>query len=175
MMDLKELYKRLEIETPKELEYFEQFAELIEMPEKIDFDLFYIALSEIEAQTAGELTENYFEELMQAVPDEENELVSLLDSIEQNLLFLAEDLDKDETRRSFVQQLYKFRNWYNGGASVYADGVPVSVLEAVFKAREDRLTGDEHTLDFSKALDYDLDDASYGLGAFSKIDVVTEG
>ncbi len=174
-MTLKELYKAIDIDSPKDLEYFEQFAELLEMPGDVDFDLFYMALSEIEPETAGDLTENYFEELMNAVPDEENELVSLLDSIEQNLLFLAENLDKDDTRRSFVQQLFKFREWYTKPGKALSDGKPLSVLEAVFTAREDKLTGEGHTLDFSKALDYELDDTAYGLGSFSKIDITKEG
>ena len=174
-MTLNELYKRLEIETPKELEYFEQFADLIEMPEELEFDLFYIALSELDAETAGELTENYFEDLINAVPDEENELVSLLDSMEQNLLSIAENIENDDNRRSFAQQLYRFRNWYTKTGGAAADGVPMSVLEAVFAAREGKLTGEDHSFDFTKALDYKLDDAQYGLGAFKKIDITAEG
>ena len=174
-MTLNDLYGKLEIETPRELEYFEQFADLIEIPEELEFDLFYIVLSELDAETAGELTENYFEDLMNAVPDEENELVSLLDSIEQNLLSLAEGIENDDNRRSFAQQLYKFRNWYINPGGAAADGVPVSILDAVFTAREGKLTGEEHSLDFSKALDYKLDEALYGLGAFKKIDITAEG
>ena len=174
-MTLSELYEKLEIETPKELEYFEQFADLIEMPEKLEFDLFYIVLSELDAETAGELTENYFEDLINAVPDEENELVSLLDSIEQNLLSLAEGIENDDNRRSFAQQLYRFRNWYTDGGGALADGIPMSILDAVFTAREGKLTGEDHSFDFSRALDYKLDDAQYGIGAIKKIDITAEG
>ncbi len=39
-MDKETLFRLLEIDTPADLEYFEQLAELIESEEDIPFDLF---------------------------------------------------------------------------------------------------------------------------------------
>ena len=88
-MTLSELYKALEMDGPEDLDYFEQFADLMEMDGDIPFDLFYMALSGLKPDTAGDLVENYFEDLTGAAPDEENDLVSIIDSVEQNLLLLA--------------------------------------------------------------------------------------
>ena len=171
-MTLSELYKTLEMEGPQDLDYFEQFADLMEMDEDIPFDLFYVVLSGLSPETAGDLIENYFEGLTEAAPDDENELVSLIDSVEQNLLLLAADLDQDEARRSFAEQLHKFRGWFKADGKAFVDGHPASIFEAVTAAREEKLGGDAHVLDFSQGLDYELDDASYGIGSYKAIDVV---
>ena len=160
------------MEGPSDLEYFEQFADLMEMDEAVPFDLFYMVLSGLAPETAGDLVENYFEDLTQAVPDDENELVSLVDSVEQNLLLLAADLDQDEARRSFAEQLHKFRSWFKAEGKASVDGLPASIFEAVTAAREEKLGGDAHTVEIPSSLDYDLDDAAYGLGSYSPVDVV---
>ncbi len=175
-MTLSKLFAALEMETAEDLEYFEQFADLMEMDEDISFDVFYAALSGMDAETAGELTENYFEELSDALPDDENDMASLVDSVEQNLLLLASDIDQDDVRRSFAQQLYKFRTWYLDPVGAEVDSFSVSPFQAVIQAREDKLSGGSHDISFSGCADYDLDDASYGLGRYEKVDVVkTEG
>lgn len=174
-MTLAKLFALLEMESAEELEYFEQFADLMEMDEELSFDLFYAALSGLNAETAGELAENYFEELAGALPDDENDMASLVDSVEQNLLLLASDIDQDEVRRSFAQQLYKFRTWYKDPVGAEVDGMAVSPFQAVVQAREDKLSGTSHSISFSGCSDYDLDDASYGLGRYEKVDVVNTG
>ena len=173
-MTLAKLFAALEMDTAEDMEYFEQFADLLEMDEDIPFDLFFIALSKVDAETAGDLVENYFEDLTQAVPDDANEMVSLVDSVEQNLLLLASDLDQDEVRRSFAQQLHKFRVWYKDPEGAEIDGKETSPFLAVLQAREDRLSGESHKIEFTSCDGYDLDDASYGLGGYSKIDVVKD-
>ena len=49
-MTKEELYDLLEIDTPADLEYFEQMADLLETEEEISRDLFRHALSEIRAE-----------------------------------------------------------------------------------------------------------------------------
>lgn len=171
-MTLTQLYKALNMDGPEDLEYFEQFADLLEMDEDIPFDLFYMALSGLKPDIAGDLVENYFEDLTGAAPDEENELISIIDSVEQNLLLLASDLEEDDARRSFAQQLHKFRVWFKDPEKARIDGHSASVFEAVTAARESKIGGQTHELDFSGSYDYKLDDVSYGLGKYRQIDVV---
>ena len=173
-MDKKSLLEKLEIEEGGKIEYFEQLAELLEMPEALSFELFFAALGGLDSETAGELTENYFEELVDALPDDENELVSLMDTIEQNILLLAENLEDDSVKLRYAQQLFKFREWLVAPGNAQIDGSDASVLEAIFAAREDKLTGEDRTLDFSDALDYELDDTEYSLGSFEKIEIVED-
>ena len=170
-MTLSELYKALEMESPADLDYFEQLADLMEMDEDVPFDLFYMALSGVKPENAGELAENYFEDLSNAAPEDENDLVLLLDSLEENLMHLAEDIDDADARRSFAEQLYKFREWYKAPGGAEIDGEKASVFEALLQARSDAISGETHDLTFLSTDEFKLDDASYGLGKFSKIDI----
>ena len=173
-MTLEKLYKLLELDTPADLEYFEQFADLMEMDEDVPFDLFYMALSGVSPENAGELVENYFEDLSNAAPEDENDLVLLIDSLEENLMHLAEDLDDGDARRSFAEQLYRFREWYKAPGGAEIDGESTSVFEALLQARADAISGESHELSFLSTDDFKMADASYGLGRFSKIDIVND-
>jgi hypothetical protein len=174
-MTLEKLYKLLEMDGPEDMEYFEQFADLMDMDEDVPFDLFYMALSGVKPENAGELAENYFEDLSNAAPEDENDLVLLLDSLEENLMHLAEDIDDADARRSFAEQLYKFREWYKAPGGAEIDGEKASVFEALLQARSDAISGETHELAFLSTDDYKLEDASYGLGKFSKIDIAADG
>lgn len=174
-MTLNELFKKLDMDGPADMEYFEQLADLLEIEEDIPFDLFYVALSEITPENAGELVENYFEDLIKAAPDDEDDLVLLMDSLQQNLMLLAQDLEGADARRSFAGQLYRFREWYKKPGTALVDGEAASLFEALIQAREDALSGGSHDFDFSGCLDFKLDDVSYGLGRFSAIDITADG
>ncbi len=173
-MTLEKLYKLLEMDGPEDLEYFEQFADLMEMDEEVPFDLFYMVLSGLSPENAGELAENYFEDLSNAAPEDENDLVLLLDSLEENLMHLAEDIEDADARRSFAEQLYRFREWYKAPGGAEIDGEKASVFEALLAARTDAISGETHDLSFPSTDSFKLDDASYGLGKFSTIDIAPE-
>ena len=173
-MTLEKLYKLLDMDGPEDLEYFEQFADLMEMDEDVPFDLFFIALSKLTPENAGELAENYFEDLSNAAPEDENDLVLLLDSLEENLMHLAEDIEDGDSRRSFAEQLYRFREWYKAPGGAEIDGEKASVFEALLQARADAISGETHELAFPSTDEFKLEDASYGLGRFSPIDIVND-
>ena len=173
-MTLEKLYTLLEMDAPEDMEYFEQFADLMEMDEDVPFDLFYMALSGVKPENAGELAENYFEDLSNAAPEDENDLVLLIDSLEENLMHLAEDLDDQDARRSFAEQLYRFREWYKAPGGAEIDGQPASVFEALLQARTDAISGETHDIAFTNTDGFKMEDASYGLGRFSRIDITAD-
>ncbi|MCR4724147.1 MAG: hypothetical protein K5772_01795, partial [Clostridia bacterium] len=86
-MTERELYDLLEIDSPEDVEYFEQLADLLESDEEISEDLFRHALSAIRAENAGEFTENYLKEMTDAIPEEvpAEALTEALDAMEQRL------------------------------------------------------------------------------------------
>ena len=171
-MTLKELYAKLDMEGPADFEYFEQLADLVESEEDIPFDLFYSVLSQVSSETMTELAGNYMEEISEALPDGTDDLFSLVDSIQQRLLLLADSLEVPDNRRSFVEELYKFRDWYRKPGNASVDGEETSILDAVACAREEALGEPAHEYDFAKALDYDLAELSASLGRYGKVDVV---
>ena len=112
-MDYNELLDMLEIESPDEFGYFEHFASLIECDEDIPYDLFYRFLSETDSETLIDLTDNYFEDILQGIPDDGIEIYTMLDTIRQALLgLLSNSSNSDDDRIAYVDELYKFRNWY---------------------------------------------------------------
>jgi hypothetical protein len=170
-MTLNELLKELEMEEPSSLEYFEQLASLLEYDEPIPFDIFYSALSPTSSEELGEWLELYFDELSDSIPDAEQDLFSLADSLRQRLGLLWQSSGSEEARRTLVEELQRFQNWYTkpGGASV--DGAPCSVLEALTHFRAQKLGEPPRTYDFQPSLDYPLEELSLHLGAFEPIGV----
>lgn len=170
IMERDDLFDLLEIDRPEQFEYFEQFAELLECEDEIAFEDMYEVLEGASAENLGEFSENYFEELMNALPDSEQAAFAKLDAIQQRLMLLAADED-GSSLRLFVQELYKFRLWYHEPGPATVGGLRMSPMEALLECRAGRLTGMEHECDFSGFDSYELEELSMNLGSFSKIDV----
>ncbi|MBQ1888002.1 MAG: hypothetical protein II166_04945 [Firmicutes bacterium] len=175
-MNREQLYKMLEIDTPADLEYFEQVADLIECGEYIPEELFSEVLSGIRAEDAGEIAENYIEEISNALPEDSDDMAELLENIQSRLMLLAEGIETKEGRRKFTDELYRFRQWYTEPFGVSLDGHPASFLEAVTASRLEKLGhGGNHTYDLENRLGYELDELTMDLGRFSPIDVADYG
>ena len=171
-MTLAELYEMLDMDSPADFEYFEQFADLMESEEDIPFDLFYSVISEASPETMTELTGNYMEDLSNSLPDQFEDLFTIVDSVQQRLLLLCENLDSGSSRRDYANELYRFREWYHKADGASVDGAACCVMDAAAGARSEKFSGTEHTYDFTPSLSYDLDDLSVDLGSFSKIDLL---
>ena len=106
-MNREELYRLLEIDSPADFDYFEQFADLVETEGDIDEELFCEVLSEVSAASLGEIIENYLEEIGRFLPDGTDDLFTLVDRIEDRLLLLAQGIDHDQfARRSLSEGRY---------------------------------------------------------------------
>ena len=171
-MTLAQLFEMLDMDSPADLEYFEQFADLMESEENIPFDLFYTVLSEAEPQTLTELTGNYMEDLSNSLPDDYDELFTIVDSVQQRLLLLCESLESGSSRRDYAQELYRFRQWYHKEDGASVDGKPCCVMNAAAGARSEKYSGTDHVYDFTPSLNYELEDLSVGLSSFKEINVV---
>jgi hypothetical protein len=172
-MTEKELYGLLEIDSPEDVEYFEQLADLLETDEEISEDLFRHALSAIRAENAGEFTENYLKEMTDAIPEEVSAeaLTEALDAMEQRLLLLAEDLDEEQSRENFITELFKLRNWLHEEAGASIDGAPCTLLEAFTEMRAEKLGVASHAYGLDSFPDLTPEEISYNLGRFEKIDL----
>ena len=172
-MTERELYDLLEIDSPEDVEYFEQLADLLETDEEISEDLFRHALSAIRAENAGEFTENYLKEMTDAIPEEvpAEALTEALDAMEQRLLLLAEDLDEDQSREDFLTELFKLRNWLHEEAGASIDGDPCTLLEAFTEMRAEKLGVASHDYGLDHFPDLTPEEISYQLGRFEKIEL----
>ncbi len=161
-----ELYRLLEIESPADMEYFEQLAELLETDSYIEEHQFQDVLSEIRAEDLGEIIENYFEEMTGALPDDMQDLFMELDALENALLLMAADMDRENIRYRLVSELYRFHEWYCTPDKVSVNGSGCSVRDAIAALRADRIGAEDNYYELSGALDYELPEMSMGIGSF---------
>ena len=194
-MSLDELLALLDIESPEELVYFEQFADLMEEQEDIPYETLADLAEGMDPDVLHELLGSYFEDVLKAVPDGEDELYTLLINIGNTLQAMArggvdgagEDADADVGRelelddeeggfRVFAEELYKFRSWYLAEEFVYctdlADGLQreITLFEALTNYRVQSHTGEDFEFDFGGALDYPLEEYIVSLGAIIEDD-----
>lgn len=163
-MDLNELFEIVDIESAEDFKYFDNFAALMECDDYIPAEVMYELFAEVDTDVLSELTDNYFEDIMEGVPEEEAELFTLLDNIKRVLKGYAENTDDERSIVLFTDEVSRFRNWYNFDTDVECqsrkDGSTrtVPVREALVLYRIEKLRADEYMYDFSECLDYPLDE-----------------
>ena len=174
-MDIDELLALLGIDTPSELAYFEQFADLIETPQDIPFETLSALFDDVEPDVLSELTEAYFEDIIKCVPDAEDELFTLLTNIGTTLKSLAGSGD-DDAARAFTEELYRFRSWYLFDSCVFCTDLnegtesDMGLMEALTNYRAQNFTDSDYVFDFNDALDYPLDEYIVSLDALLEDD-----
>ena len=165
-MDYERLLQLLDIESPEEFEYFDHLADLMELEEDVDYDGFYQLLSQVTSETMLDLLKNYFTDITEHMPDSTVEIHTLMDEIKKSLLGLARQIDEEEGRRPFVDELYRFRNWYALEGEVLVKNMDtgersrVSVSEAIATSRMEALGGDTYDYDFEDCLNYEPEEYS---------------
>ena len=163
-MDLNELFEIVDIESAEDFKYFDNFAALMESDDYIPAEVMYELFAEVDTDVLSELTDNYFEDIMEGVPEEEAELFTLLDNIKRVLKGYAENTDDERSIVLFTDEVSRFRDWYNFDTDVECqsrkDGSTrtVPVREALVLYRIEKLRADEYMYDFSECLDYPLDE-----------------
>lgn len=163
-MDYDELLEHLGLEDPSEFEYFENFADLVESHETILVGALYELLKGISEEVMPEVIEGYFNEALEACPDTEIEIYTLLELIKRALLGLANRLEDDKDLGFFADEILRFKEWFANDSVVFTkdkktkDSNQVSVMEALVVSRLEKIEGTEYDYDFSQALDYSLDE-----------------
>ena len=163
-MDLNELFEIVDIESTEDFKYFDNFAALMESDDYIPAEVMYELFAEVDTDVLSELTDNYFEDIMEGVPEEEAELFTLLDNIKRVLKGYAENTDDERSIVLFTDEVSRFRNWYNFDTDVECQSRKggstrtVPVREALVLYRIEKLRADEYQYDFSECLDYPLDE-----------------
>lgn len=165
-MEYEELLEFLEMESPEDFTYFDHLANLMELEESVDYDGFFRILSQVTKDTMQELLRNYFTDIMEHMPDSTVEIHTLMEEIRQCLTGLARQMDSPEGRRAFIDELYRFRNWYALEGEVAVKNMEsgersrVSVSEALAISRLEALNGDAYDYDFEDCLDYEPEEYS---------------
>ncbi len=170
-MDYDELLELLEIDSPDEFKDFEHFAALVECDEDAPYEHFFRILADLDSEILVELTDDYFEDILQGMPDDGIDVYTLIGTVRQALLGLAKNSFTRDERVAYVDELYKFRNWYIFDSIVHIRRLSdhakrdVTVSEALSLYRLEKLNEENYRYDFSDSLDYDIDEYSISFDA----------
>lgn len=170
-MDFEELLELLEIDSPDDFTDFEHFAALIELDEEIPFKMFSKILMGVEPDLLVNLTDNFFEDILQGVHDDNIDFYTLLSTIRQGLLGLAKASVSREEKAIYIDELYRFKNWYMFDSVVrcvrtsdkITKELPIS--EALTLKRLEQFGEKTYTYDFSQCMDYEIDEYTMPIDA----------
>lgn len=164
-MTLDELLEYLELEAAEEFEYFENLADLMEMDEEIPPEALYMLFQQIDMDTFCRLLEDYFEDMLGAVPDDAVELYTLLDTVKMALAGMAGHIEEEKDTVYLADEFYRFRRWFalEPGALVSEIGGgrdserELSVRDALTLHRLERLGGTKYDYVFDRLSEFEMD------------------
>ena len=183
-MDFYELLKYLDLDSAADFQYFEAMADLIESEEYIEQEAVYALFEGADETMIPELLEDYFEDILDGLPEDSGEIYSLLHQIKMSLIGLSQNRGKgteseaESDLRRLVDEFCRFREWFSessdvelspesGGASIHQ-----CLRDAITTSRMQRLGGEAYRYSFEDALDYELD--SYTM-SFAELAAAEDG
>ena len=177
-MDYEELLEYLGLEEAAEFEYFENFADLVEGQKLILVGALYKLLKGIPEDVMPEVIEGYFNEALESCPDTEIEIYTLLELIKRALIGLSENYEDDKDLGFFADEILRFKEWFTNDSIVIVkdkktkEEKQVTVMESLVISRLEKIEETEYDYDFSRALDYTIDEniMTYSLGPDEGVD-----
>ena len=162
-MDRERLFEKLDIDSPEEFKFYENFDALIEDEEHIEEELIKEVLSCADADLLSDHVESFFDSFLGNIPDKETELYIIVESFKRNISALVFEEMQDEDISELAKDIYKFRNWYaiEHNAKDENSGEELSVRDARYEIAAAALLGDEVSIDFGRAITSGPD--SYGI------------
>jgi hypothetical protein len=176
-MEYEDILSLLDIGSGKDIVYVEQYAELVECEEYISPEALAQLFEESDGDALAELTDSYFDELLESAPDDEAELYTLLQTIGRALTGLALIPDHDEATANYADEFLRFRTWFTFESEVRCEKIDpeggegeviVPLMHALAMYRSQHLSDEEYCYDFSDALDYPIDEYALTLEALGE-------
>ena len=157
-MDKTTFYNIINIDTPGEFQYYENLSAILEEDDYIEANLIKDLLKDVDVEVVADCTENYFEEFLKAIPDEETELYITVEAIKRAFLdMMSEPLNADDAAL-LADEIVRFRKWYVQDNNAY-DRIKkeeVSVRDARYDIQAAKLLGEKTDIDWRNACDYEV-------------------
>ncbi len=174
-MNRQELYDFLDIETPEDFRFVENVSQYLESEEEIETEDLREIFAALNGREISKLMEEYFEEIMESVPDGETEAYELLSNILRSLTGLMKSGYSENVGPDAVDEMERFRRWYSMDSHVYITDDrgaehDVTVRDALFLIRMEKLGEPSYRYDFTEACDYPLDDYVVNLMELAEMD-----
>lgn len=164
-MTLNDLLEMLDLEDGSQFEYFENISDLVEGEDEIDPEVMYQLFKDINMDTMADLLNTYFDEILEAVPDDAMEVYTLLDSVKMSMMGMAKNISEETDIVRFAEQFALFRNWYSSESQVYiceignyGDEKCVNMRDALTLSRCEELGGEKYEYTFDEALNFEMDE-----------------
>ena len=173
-MNYEELLEYLELDDGTQLEYFEAMADLIESEEYIEQEAVYQLFEQADNTMIEELLNDYFEDILEGMPESSGEIFSLLHQIKLSLTGMISNTEDEGDLRRFTYEFCRFSSWYSheseveltpedGGAPLYHN-----LRDAITSLRLENLGGEKYRYDFENALAYELDSYTVSFSDLAK-------
>lgn len=166
-MTLNDLLEMLDLEDGSQFEYFENMSDLVESEEEIDEDIMYQLFKDIDMETMASLLNTYFDDVLEAVPEDSMEVYTLMDSVKMSMIGMAKNINDETDLVRFAEQFAAFRNWYSIDSQVYVcevgnygDEKCVNMRDALTLSRCEELGGEKYEYTFDEALNFEMDEYS---------------
>lgn len=158
-MNKVDLYKKLDIDSPEEFKFFENLSALIEEEDLIEEDLIRDLFNDIDKELLLEYIDQYFEDIMRHLPDEESELYITFDSIARVFSGMITLQMTEEEIDSLAFEFIRFRKWFTLDSLVLDrnNDSYLSIRDAVFNIIVAKFIDNEINYDFSDACEYPLE------------------
>lgn len=164
-MTLVELLEMLELDEPSEFEYFENFSDLVEADDDIEPETLYQMFKDVNMEGLAGILGNYFDELLESVPEDASEVYTLLDSVKMSLIGMSKNISEETDIVRFAEQFAEFRTWYSVESQVYIcevgkydDEKCVCMRDALTYARAENLGGEKYEYTFDEAMNLEIDE-----------------
>ena len=174
-MTKKEFYELLDIETADDFRYVENAAQYLECGDEIEFCDIAELIESMDKEEAAALFDDYFEEIMEFIPEHETEVYSLFTNIRRSLTGMLKNAGLVSTEAKIAEELERFRRWYSMDSKVYLSGPDLSeervetLRDALCDKRLESLGWNKYYYDFTEAMDYPLEEYVMTFGDMMKL------
>lgn len=175
-MNFEELLEYLELEDASQFEYFEAMADMLESEEYIEQEAMFQLFEGADKTMIAELLQDYFEDILEGLPDDSGEIYSLMHEIKVILIGMASNLEDESDIRRFTDEFYRFKNWYSHESEVELTpedgGKPIynNVRDAITASRMEKLGGEKYRYYFENALNYEIDSYSMSFADLARME-----
>ena len=101
-MNFDELLEYLDLEDGRDFEYFEAMADMIESEDYIEPEAMYQLFDRADKTMIEELLNDYFEDILEGLPEDSGEIFSLLHQIKLSLTGMISNMEDDTDLRSSI-------------------------------------------------------------------------
>lgn len=174
-MTLDNLLEMLDLDEASQFEYFENFADLAETDENLEPEVLYQLFKDVDMETLADIIGNYFDELLESVPEDAMEVYTLIDSVKMSLIGMAKNIAEDTDVVRFTEQFSDFHRWFAIESQVYVCEIGnydnekcVNMRDALVLSRVENLGGEKYEYTFDEAMDLEIDEYAMSFADLAK-------